>query len=145
MFLPQTKGLIVLLLSLLFLMSCDSAVKPPNYEAQRTFFLKAIEQVNQAGNLLQQPKLSNSGIKKAMALLDTAMIEVNSVDASFLKWLDTGLYQAFTAYLTKGIEDYRLGVELEDPEQQSKGIKALQNWWVFWQLKQPAILAKIDA
>ena len=143
--LNKYKGQLFLIVGLFLLTSCTPDVKPVEYQAQRTFFLNASEQVNQAGNLLQQPKLSNMGIKKALSLLDGAMIDVNSVEASFLKWLDAGLYQAFSAYLAKGIEDYRLGVELEDPEQQAKGIKALQKWWVFWQLKRPAILEQLDA
>lgn len=143
--LSQYKGRLFLIVGLLFLISCTSEVKPPEYEAQRAFFLNAIAQVKYAGGLLQQPNLTTIEIKRAMASLDSAMINVNSVESSFLKWLDAGLYQAFSAYLTKGIEDYRLGVESDDRKQQAKGQEALQRWWGFWQLKRPSVLEKLDA
>lgn len=139
------KSRLFLIVSLLFLMSCSSDVKPPEYDVQRSFFLNTIEQVQQGGALLQQRTLSDTDIKAAMALLDSAMMDANAVEASFLKWMDSGLYQAFAGYLLKGIENYRLGVELEDKEQQAKGIAQLQRWWQFWQLKRPAILKKLDA
>jgi len=143
--LNTTKGRLFLIVGLLFLISCSSDVKPPDYDVQRTFFLNAIEQVQQAGTLLQQVDSSPDDVKKAMELLDSSMFNVNSVQASFLKWLDAGLYQAFTGYLAKGIENYRLGVELNDREQQAKGIGLLKKWWDFWQLKRPSILKQLDA
>lgn len=140
------KGRLFIIVGLFLLIaSCTSEVKPEEYQTQRTFFLNAIEQVNKAGQLLQQSKPSSTDIKQAMILLDAAMADVNSVESSFLKWLDAGLYQAFSAYLAKGIESYRLGVEFGNQEQQAKGIDALQKWWDFWQLKRPAILEKLDA
>jgi len=139
------KGRLFLIVGLFLLMSCTGDVKPLEYQAQSAFFLKSIKQVNQAGLLLQQAQASSMDLKNAMALLDAAMIDVNSVDPSFLKWLDVGLYQAFSGYLAKGIENYRLGVELEDKKQQAKGIEALQKWWAFWQLKRLAILKKLNA
>lgn len=139
------KSRLFLIFGFLFLISCSTDVKPPDYDSQRAFFLNSIDQVQQAGALLQQRELSPIDIKRAMALLDSSMIDANSVEYSFLKWMDSGLYQAFVGYLIKGIENYRLGVELEDKEQQAKGIAQLQRWWQFWQLKRPAILKKLDA
>jgi hypothetical protein len=143
--LSQFQGRLFLILGLLFLISCTTDVKPPEYQTQRTFFLNGIEQVQQASALLQKNNATSAELTQAMALLDKAMMNVNSVEVSFLKWLDAGLYQAFTAYLAKGIENYRLGVELEDREQQAKGIELLQRWWGVWQLKKPAVLIKLDA
>jgi len=130
---------------LLLLMSCSQEVKPTNYAEQRAFFLSTIEQVQQAGEQLQQAALNDAAIEKVMQLLDSTMEDANSVEAPFLKWIDSGLYQAFSAYLVKGVENYRLGFLYEDKQQQARGIEQLQRWWQFWQLKRPAILKKLDA
>jgi len=133
-----------LIFGLLFLMSCSTDVKPPNYEEQRGFFLKAIEHVQKAGDLLQQKSLDNDSIEKAMVLLDDSMLNANSVEGSFLKWIDAGLFQAFSGYLVKGVENYRLGFLYENKQQQAMGIEQLQRWWHFWQLKRPAVFQKLD-
>ncbi len=127
------------------LLSCSSDVKPENYQEQRGFFLSAIEQTQKAGVLLQQTPLTPQAIEQAMGILDESMLNANSVDERFLRWLDSGLYQAFSAYLVKGVENYRLGYEYEDKHQQAQGIEQLQRWWGFWQLKRPAVLDKLDA
>ena len=134
-----------LALGFLLLISCSNDVKPLNYDEQRVFFLSAIEQVQKAGDLLQKKSLNNNSIEAAMVLLDTSMMNANSVDASFLKWVDAGLFQAFSGYLVKGVENYRLGFVYENKQQQAKGIEQLQRWWQFWQLKRPAVLQKLDA
>jgi len=134
-----------LIVGFLLLMSWTNDVKPPNYDEQRAFFLNAIEQVQKSGDLLQKKSLDNDSIEKAMVLLDSSMLNANSVDAAFLKWVDAGLYQAFSGYLVKGVENYRLGFVYENKQQQAEGIEQLQRWWQFWQLKRPAILQKLDA
>ncbi len=141
----QHKGRGFLIFGLFLLMSCTTDVKPSNYQEQRSFFLNAIEKTQEAGALLQQTPLTNQAVSQAMAELDDSMLNANSVETVFLKWLDPSLYQAFSAYLVKGVENYRLGFVYEDKEQQAKGIEQLQHWWDFWQIKRPAVLKKLDA
>lgn len=135
-----TIALWVMVSALLF--ACQSEHKPADFNAQRDFFISAIEQAQTAGQLLQNNPDSQQ-IKHAMAGLDQAMINANSVEKTFLQWLDQGLYQSYSAYFVKGIENYRLGVELADQQQQSQGIKLLQQWWRYWQQHQTEIETRL--
>ena len=122
----------------LLLTACQQTAKPADFMAQREFFNSAIKQAQQAGTLLQsQPDAQH--IAQAMSQLDQAMVNANSVEPAFLQWLDQGLYQAFSAYFIKGIENYRLGVEGSDQQLQAKGIQQLQHWWSYWQQHQAKI------
>lgn len=132
--------------SLWVLFGCESATnKPADYAAQKQHFVISIAQTQQAGRLLQQAVKNPQGIEKAMLLLDNTMPHAYALNESFLKWLDQGLYHAYSAFLIKGIESYRLGVEGLDKEQQAKGVKLLQRWWSYWQQNEAKINEKLKS
>lgn len=138
----KLAAMMLIVVSILLIACQTEKPKPNDFQAQRGFFLEAVQQAQSAGKILQN-KPDSQQIKQAMAQLDQAMIDGLSVDKTFLQWLDQGLYQSFSAYFLKGIENYRLGVELADQQQQSQGIRQLQQWWNYWSLQQANIEARL--
>ena len=140
---PRTR---VLLLCLLVVAFAGCEREPPIDPAgQRYFFLESLKQVETAGQRLGQPDLNQQQLTAALQTLDDALGLAFQVRRAYLDEFDLRLGKNFERYFIKGVENYRLGIEAGDRQQQIEGIRLLNQWAEFWQAEGDAIEARITA
>jgi len=135
------RGLVYSLLIAL-LAACSPDDKSDS-SSQQYFFLEALQQVETGGKQLQIPDLSQDALVQALALLDQGLKLAFEVEREFLDQLDLRLGKNFQRYFIKGVENYRLGIEAGDAEQQREGLQLLAQWAEFWNSEGDAILARL--
>lgn len=114
-------------------------------QSQQYFFLEALKQVESGGRQLQSGDLSQAEMSAALETLDQGLRLAFEVQRPFLDDLDIRLGKNFQRYFVEGVENYRLGIEAGDSEQQIRGLHLLGRWAEFWQAEQAAILAQMGA
>lgn len=130
-------------LLLITLGACDQA-DHQRTQNQRYFFLQALEQVESGGRQLQSGELSQAEMTAALARLDEGLGLAFQVERDFLDELDLRLGKNFERYFVKGVENYRLGIEAGDREQQVEGLRLLRKWTLFWEAEKAAIQARLN-
>ena len=135
-----------LLLALLLaqLWACSSNEDPPISTAQAYYFVESLKQVESGGRQLQSANLDEAGLHAALGMLDQGLKLAFEVERDSLDRLDLRLGKNFQRYFIEGVENYRLGIEAGDKEQQLKGLKLLARWGEFWALERDAILALLE-
>ena len=128
---------------LLVLLTACSSDDETGSTSQQYYFLEALQQVEAGGRQLQTPDLSQDALVQALALLDQGLKLAFEVEREFLDQLDLRLGKNFQRYFIKGVENYRLGIEASDAEQQREGLQLLAQWAEFWKLERDAILARL--
>ncbi len=129
---------------LMFLLGCEPADTPPGQTDQAYYFIEALKQVEQGGQRLQSEDLDRETVESALADLDAGLRLAFQVERDFLDSLDLRLGKNFERYFIKGVENYRLGIEAGDKEQQRDGLVRLQRWGEFWQSAGTDILALLE-
>ena len=99
---------------------------------QSYFFLESLKQVDDGGRQLQNPEMNETQLQQALATLDEGLKLAFQVERSFLDELDLRLGKNYQRYFIKGVENYRLGIEAGDQQQQLDGLRLLQQWADFW-------------
>ena len=130
---------------LLALAACEPAETPPGQTEQAYYFIEALKQVERGGRRLQAGDLDREAVAAALAELDAGLGLAFQVEREFLDSLDLRLGKNFERYFIKGVENYRLGIEAGDEEQQRDGLVRLQRWGDFWQSAGSDILALLEA
>ena len=113
-------------------------------ESQKYYFLEAMKQVEAGGTRLRSPDLDRQAMNEALAMLDQGLRLAFEVDREFLDNLDLRLGKNFERYFIKGVENYRLGIEAGDEQQQREGLRLLARWSEFWQAEQAAIRGRLE-
>ncbi len=130
-------------LLLVALAACDQQ-DHQHTQNQRYYFLQALEQVDSGGRRLQAPGLDQGELSAALAQLDEGLGLAFRVERDFLDELDLRLGKNFERYFIKGVENYRLGIEAGDREQQIEGLRLLRKWAEFWNAEKAAIEARLN-
>jgi hypothetical protein len=112
-------------------------------ETQKYYFLESLQLVEQAGRSLQGESRTQQDIRQALAIMDQGLKLAFQVENKFLKQLDVRLGKNYQRYFVKGVEDYRLGIEAGDREQQQNGLRLLARWAKFWASVKPAVDLKL--
>jgi hypothetical protein len=135
-----------LLLALLLaqLLACSSSEDLPISADQAYFFVESLKQVEGGGRQLQSANLDEASLLAALGMLDQGLKLAYQVERDSLDRLDLRLGKNFQRYFIEGVENYRLGIEAGDKEQQLKGLKLLARWGEFWALERDAILALLE-
>ncbi len=123
---------------------CDREA-PVDPAGQRYFFLESLKQVEAAGQQLGQPDLSQQQMTAALATLDDALGLAFQVRRAYLDEFDLRLGKNFERYFIRGVENYRLGIEAGDRQQQIEGIRLLNQWAEFWRAEGDAIEVRLRA
>jgi uncharacterized protein YcfL len=132
---------LLLVLVLVQLSGCSSDDELPISEEQAYFFLESLKQVEAGGMQLQSASLDEAELLAALSTLDQGLRLAFQVNYDALDKLDLRLGKNYQRYFVEGVENYRLGIEAGDPEQQQQGLKLLASWGVFWAQERDAILA----
>ena len=135
---------LLLALVLAQLLACSSSEDPPISEAQAYFFVESMKQVETGGRQLQAADLDEAGLNAALGMLDQGLKLAFQVERESLDRLDLRLGKNFQRYFIEGVENYRLGIEAGDKEQQLKGLKLLARWGEFWAQERDTILALLE-
>ena len=135
-----------LLLALLLaqLLACSADKDPPISQEQAYYFVEALKQVESGGRQLQTPGIDEAGVTAALAVLDQGLKLAFQVRRDALDRLDLRLGKNFQRYFVAGVENYRLGIEAGDKEQQLKGLKLLARWGEFWALEGDNIMRLLE-
>ena len=136
----RQRLLYCLLLAMLAACSSDDET---GSTSQQYYFLEALQQVETGGRQLQTPDLNQDALAEALAMLDQGLKLAFEVEREFLDQLDLRLGKNFERYFIKGVENYRLGIEAGDAEQQREGLQLLAQWVKFWELEREAILSRL--
>ena len=131
--------LLALLLAQLF--ACSSSEDLPISAAQAYYFVESMKQVESGGRQLQSANLDEAGLLAALSMLDQGLKLAYQVERDSLDRLDLRLGKNFQRYFIEGVENYRLGIEAGDKEQQFKGLNLLKRWAEFWVLERDTVLA----
>ena len=132
---------LLLVLLLAQLLACSSSDDPPISEDQAYYFVESLKQIESGGRQLQSANLDEAGLHAALSMLDQGLKLAFQVERSSLDRLDLRLGKNFQRYFIEGVENYRIGIEAGDKEQQLKGLKLLARWGEFWMLERDTILA----
>ena len=135
---------LLLALVLAQLLACSSSEDSPISEAQAYFFVESMKQVETGGRQLQAADLDEAGLNAALGMLDQGLKLAFQVERESLDRLDLRLGKNFQRYFIEGVENYRLGIEAGDKEQQLKGLKLLGRWGEFWAQERDTILALLE-
>ncbi len=111
--------------------------------SQQYYFLEALKQAEAGGRQMKSPDLSQEALAEALAMFDQGLKLAFEVEREFLDLLDLRLGKNFERYFVGGLENYRLGVEAGDAEQQRKGLQLLAQWAEFWNPERDTILARL--
>ena len=76
--------------------------------------------------------------------LDQGLQLAFQVEGEALDRLDLRLGKNFQRYFIEGVENYRLGIEAADKEQQLKGLRLLARWGEFWAQERDTIMALLE-
>lgn len=123
------------------LLGCSSAEDPLISEQQAYYFVESLKQVEAGGQRLQSTDLDETGLKTALTMLDQGLKLAFQVKRDSLDQLDLRLGKNYQRYFIEGVENYRLGIEAGDSDQQLRGLKLLARWGEFWALERDAIMA----
>lgn len=123
------------------LLGCSSAEDPLISEQQAYYFVESLKQVEAGGQRLQSTDLDETGLKTALTMLDQGLKLAFQVERDSLDQLDLRLGKNYQRYFIEGVENYRLGIEAGDSDQQLRGLKLLARWGEFWALERDAIMA----
>jgi hypothetical protein len=132
---------LLLALVLAQLLGCTSAEDPLISEQQAYYFVESLKQVEAGGQRLQSTSLDETGLETALTMLDQGLKLAFQVERDALDQLDLRLGKNYQRYFIEGVENYRLGIEAGDREQQLRGLKLLARWGEFWALERDAIMA----
>ena len=135
---------LLLALLLVQLWACSSSEDPLISEAQAYYFVESLKQVESGGRQLQSANLDEAGLHSALGMLDQGLKLAFQVERDSLDRLDLRLGKNFQRYFIEGVENYRLGIEAGDKEQQLKGLNLLARWGEFWMLERDTILALLE-
>ena len=130
--------LLVWLSAVLLLSSCER-VDETNLVNQKNLFLQSILQVEEAGRMLQSNPLTQQQIDKALEQMDQGLAKAFEVEKTFLQRLDQRLPGLYTETFIPGVQQYRLGVESSDRQQQVQGLNLLLSWSQYWQQQRGVI------
>lgn len=126
-------GLLFLMVSATLLVACDTETKQQTeFGIQQDLFLQSLELVESAGEALQKPGLTQTDIDQAMSQMDKGLQQAFQVDVHFLKKLDVRLPRLYSEVFINGVENYRIGVESSNRQQQLDGLNRLSQWGKFW-------------
>ena len=128
---------------LLVVLAACSSDEETGSTSQQYYFLEALQQVEAGGRQLQAVDLSQDALLQALAMLDQGLKLAFEVQREFLDQLDLRLGKNFQRYFIEGVENYRLGIEAGDAEQQREGLQLLAQWGEFWNLERDAILTRL--
>jgi hypothetical protein len=140
--LPVQRWLLALLLA--SLLACSSEDDAPISTDQAYYFVESLKQVEDGGRRLQATDLDEAGLHAALAMLDQGLKLAFEVEPVELDKLDLRLGKNFQRYFIAGVENYRLGIEAGDDEQQRKGLQLLARWGEFWVQERDAILVQLE-
>ena len=112
---------------------------------QKYYFLESLQQVEAGGQRLRSPDLDRESMNQALAMLDQGLRLAFEVEREFLDELDLRLGKNFERYFVKGVENYRLGIEAGDEQQQREGLRLLSRWAEFWAAEQDAIRTRLES
>jgi hypothetical protein len=130
---------------MLLLSACsDSEQDSQHSESQKYYFLESLNLVEQAGRVLQVSDLDEGKVKQALENMDRGLKLAFQVETLFLNSLDARLGKNYQRYFVKGVENYRLGIEARDRDQQQQGLELLGQWAKFWTTEQSAIKIKLN-
>ena len=132
---------LLLVLVLAQLLGCTSAEDPLISEQQAYYFVESLKQVEAGGQRLQSISLDETGLETALTMLDQGLKLAFQVERDALDQLDLRLGKNYQRYFIEGVENYRLGIEAGDRDQQLRGLKLLARWGEFWALERDAIMA----
>ena len=135
---------LLLVLLMAQLAACSSDTDAPISETQAYYFLESLKQVESGGSQLQSGNLDEAGLLVALDTLDQGLKLAFQVERDALDRLDLRLGKNYQRYFIEGVENYRLGIEAGDREQQLKGLKLLARWREFWVQERDTILALIE-
>ena len=144
---PGWQWLVPRLLLALFvaqLLACSSAEDPPISADQAYYFIESLKQVESGGRQLQSQNLDEARVTAALRMLDQGLKLAFQVERDALDRLDLRLGKNFQRYFIEGVENYRLGIEAGDKEQQLRGLKLLALWGEFWAVEGDTILALLE-
>jgi hypothetical protein len=128
---------------LLLLVACSSSTDELS-SSQRYYFLEALKQVETGGRQLQNAGLNQEELSAALGTLDQGLQLAFQVERQFLDDLDLRLGKNFQRLFIKGVENYRIGIEAGDQDQQLEGLRLLAQWAEFWELERTAIEARLN-
>jgi hypothetical protein len=111
---------------------------------QQNHFIQSLRLVEGAGAVLQQPGVKDADIQKALQQMDQGISQAFQVEDDFLRGLDLRLPKYYQQRFIPGVEQYRLGVESADRQQQLEGLNLLNQWGKFWQQEQANIMQKLQ-
>jgi hypothetical protein len=135
---------LLLALLLVQLLACSAEKDPPISQEQAYYFVEALKQVESGGRQLQTPNIDEAGVTAALAVLDQGLKLAFQVRRDALDRLDLRLGKNFQRYFIAGVENYRLGIEAGDKEQQLRGLKLLARWGEFWALEGDSIMRLLE-
>jgi hypothetical protein len=139
----STQRLLLVLL-LAQLLACSSSEDPLISADQAYYFVESLKQIESGGRQLQSANLDEAGLHAALSMLDQGLKLAFQVERGSLDRLDLRLGKNFQRYFIEGVENYRIGIEAGDKEQQLKGLKLLARWGEFWMLERDTILALLQ-
>ncbi len=126
------KGFLPLLLVFL-LNACESEkIKQTEFSIQQNYFLQSIELVEAAGLKLQAPELKKLDVEQAVQQMDQGLMQAFEVERKFLRKLDLRLPKFYNELFISGVEQYRLGMETANRQQQLDGLELLSRWGQYW-------------
>jgi hypothetical protein len=126
------KGFLPLLLVFL-LNACESEkIKQTEFSIQQNYFLQSIELVEAAGLKLQAPELKKLDVEQAIQQMDQGLMQAFEVERKFLRKLDLRLPKFYNELFISGVEQYRLGMETANRQQQLDGLELLSRWGQYW-------------
>lgn len=129
-------------LLLFLLLGCTAEQDRQYFEQQKYFFLESLQQIDAGGRQLQLAT-DQRGVTEALARLDEGLKLAFQVERKFLDELDLRLGKNYQRYFIEGIENYRLGIEAGDEQQQRQGLQQLARWAEFWSPERAAIEARL--
>jgi hypothetical protein len=135
---------LLLVLLLAQLAGCSSDDELPISETQAYYFIESLKQVESGGSQLQAADLDEAALLAGLDALDQGLKLAFQVERDALDRLDLRLGKNYQRYFIEGVENYRLGIEAGDREQQLKGLKLLARWGEFWGQERDTILALLQ-
>jgi len=131
-------------LVLVALLACSSD-DDQRARTQSYLFLESLQQVDAGGRALQNPELDEAGLDQALATLDGGLKLAFQVERAFLDELDLRLGKNYQRYFIKGVENYRIGIEAGDQQQQLEGLRLLQQWADFWREARAGVESRLPS
>ena len=142
--LTAVRLLICLLVALLA--ACGPSKQQREHAAnQKYYFQESLKQVEAGGRQLQNTDLDQQALTRALKQLDEGLRFAFQMERKFLDELDLRLGKNYQRYFVAGVENYRIGIEAGDEQQQREGLKLLARWAEFWNAERANIEARLNA